>query len=153
MSAQTFSEILELERIFNAPIEKVFSAWTKPEILAKWFGPDGFSVKDLSIDLRTNGHYSITIETPEKKEICHFGQYLKIDRPNTLIFTWELENQECQGSLAQNATTIVELNFFDQRNSTLLKLKHEKLPNKTALNGHRYGWESSLDCLGALFRS
>ncbi len=152
MSAQTFSETLELERIFDAPIDKVFDAWTQPEILSKWFGPESFSVKDLSIDLRANGHYSITIETPDEKKICHFGQYLKIDRPNTLIFTWELENQECQGSHAQKATTIVELNFFNQNNSTLLKLRHEKLPDETALNGHRYGWESSLDCLSALLR-
>lgn len=150
MSAETISETLQLERKFGANVTRVFSAWTEPEVLAKWFGPEGFSVFDAVMECRPGGKYCITIEAPDKTKIKHFGEYLEVDAPNKLIFTWELENQACQGSASQCATTIVELSFIEHEGGTLLKLQHEKLPNKAAIDGHRFGWTSSFESLTQL---
>ena len=150
MSAETFSERLELERLFNAPIERVFDAWTKAEVLSQWFGPGGFEVIEAEIDCRPNGQYSITLLSPEKQTIKHFGEYLEVTRPHKLIFTWYLEDQSCQGSKGHTAMTLVEIDFIQQGEQTLLQLRHEKLPDQTALDGHRFGWESSFVCLDGL---
>lgn len=145
-------ETLELQREFKAPIERVFAAWTQSEVLAQWFGPEGFPVLKAEADCRPHGKYDITIQSPDNKIIRHFGEYLEVDKPNKLIFTWELENQDCQGSADQVCTTLVELTFTSTGQGTLLQLKHEKLPDQTALDGHRFGWSSSFDSLESILR-
>lgn len=150
MSALTFNETLKLEHVFKAPIERVFAAWTNAEMLAQWFGPEHFSVVNVEANCQKNGRYDITFESPDKNLIRHYGVYLEVDKPTTLIFTWEIENQSCQGSVGHKATTIVELNFIPQGQTTLLQLKHEKLPDDVAFNGHRFGWMSSFDSLSTL---
>lgn len=153
MSAISITETLSLQRQFNAPLEKVFDAWTNVHILAQWFGPEGFEVVSASCDCQPKGKYEITIESPDKNQIRHFGEYLEVEKPNLLIFTWELEDQTCQGCDGQLATTLVELNFSANNAGTLLQLKHEKLPSQQALEGHRFGWQASLDSLSHLLES
>ena len=147
MSTAAFTEVLELQREFNAPIERVFSAWTHAEYLAQWFGPEHFSVCHATLDCRPQGKYDIQLESPDKKIIRHYGEYLVVDEPHQLVFTWELEDQACQGSEGQHGNTLVEINFKALGDRTLLLLKHEKLPDQGALDGHRYGWSASLENL------
>ncbi|WP_370978449.1 SRPBCC domain-containing protein [Agaribacterium sp. ZY112] len=148
--AEPITETLEIERLFNASIEKVFDAWTQAKLIAKWFGPEGFHVVESEIDCRPQGKYSITLNSPDNNTIKHFGEYLEVNRPEQLIFTWMLEDQSCSGSKGQNALTVVEITLSTQQQQTLLKLKHEKLPNQAALNGHRFGWTSSFNGLEKL---
>lgn len=150
MSAVAFAEILALEREFDAPIIRVFAAWTEAEMLVQWFGPENFSVVNVDIDCQPQGKYDITIEAPDKSRVRHFGEYIEIDEPNKLVFTWVLEGQTCQGSAGQHATTLVELDFIALGEKTLLKLRHEKLPDQTAYDGHRFGWLGCLDSLSNL---
>ena len=49
---------LTLKRRLNAAPEKVFAAWTDPEKIVKWFGPDPGPVKSAVLDVRTGGHYA-----------------------------------------------------------------------------------------------
>lgn len=153
MSGQNFEETLEIERIFDAPVERVYDAWTKPQMLMQWFGPEGFEVTNTEIDFKLGGRYSITIKSPDDNIIVHFGEYLEIDKPNKLTFTWILKNQSCEGSAGKEAVTLVEINFVEQKNKTLLRLTHEKLPDRTALDGHRFGWQSSLKSLHFLLET
>jgi len=147
MSASTFLETLEISRVMNAPVEKVFDAWTKPELLAMWFGPEGFEVREVEADCKPQGKYNITIVSPDNNVIQHYGEYLDVDKPNRIVFTWVLENQACEGSKGQCATTLVEITFTRQGDQTLLDLRHEKLPDQSALDGHSFGWQSSLASL------
>ena len=142
--------VLTLKRIFHAPIEKVFEAWTKPEVLAHWFGPTGFIVKTADIDLQVGGKYLIVLQPPAGETIKHFGEYVEITSPTRLVFTWTLQNQACQGSTDQFADTLVTLDFKRVGQSTEIQLSHERLPGKDAYSGHKFGWESSFDCLEAL---
>ena len=139
---------LMVKRIFSADIEKVFDAWTKPEFLTHWFGPDGFKVSKSEIELAVGGKYMIEMNSPDNQIIQHFGEYIEISRPNRLIFTWELDDQQCQGSEELKLNTLVTLNLMAiGRNKTELNLLHEKLPTQQAIDGHQFGWSSSLDCL------
>ena len=98
---------LRLQRRFDADIERVFTAWTDPLLLARWFGPPGFSVLDCEADLRVGGRYSIVISDGTGARITHFGEYVDIDPPRRVVFTWVLQNQACGGSVDQHADTLV----------------------------------------------
>ncbi len=143
--------VLILTRIFHAPIEEVFEAWTNAEVLADWFGPVGFRVTTAEIDLRLGGKYLIVLQPPEGEAIKHFGEYVEITPPTKLVFTWVLQNQTCRGSVNQCAETLVTLDFKRLDQSTEIQLSHEHLPNKEAYDGHQFGWTSSFECLDIFF--
>jgi len=137
--------VLTLRRVFNAPIESVFAAWTKAEVLARWFGPVGFTVTASDIDLRKGGAYLIALRSPEGAAIKHFGEYVEVTPPERLVFTWQLENQACGGSNNQYAETLVSIDFNRAGESTEVRLTHEHLPSKEAYDGHEFGWHSTFD--------
>ncbi len=136
---------LTLRWVFNAPIARVFDAWTKAEVLARWFGPVGFTVIASEIDLRKGGKYLISLESPEGMAIKHFGEYVEVTPHERLVFTWLLENQACGGCNNQCAETLVSINFKRVNESTEVQLTHEHLPNKEAYDGHGFGWSSTFD--------
>jgi len=140
-------DILVIKRLFSAPIAQVFDAWTKAEVLAGWFGPEGFIVSHAETNLKIGGTYEINILSPEGNAIKHFGSYVEISRPYKLAFTWMLEDQACNGSKGQCAETLVSIEFKRVEQTTELILTHEKLPSQAAYNGHEFGWNSSFDSL------
>ena len=140
-------DVLVLKRIFSAPVERVFDAWTKAEVLANWFGPEGFSVNHSEVQLHVGGSYDIQICSPDGKHIRHFGDYLEINKPHNLVFTWMLADQDCKGSEGLASETIVSLEFKRIKDTTELTLTHEQLPSKEAYDGHKFGWTSSLNSL------
>jgi uncharacterized protein YndB with AHSA1/START domain len=140
-------DVLVIKRIFSASIDRVFDAWTKAEALAKWFGPEGFSVTRSEIQLYVGGSYDIEICSPDGQHIRHFGDYLEISRPHKLSFTWMLANQACKGGEGLDAETIVSIEFKTVEQATELTLTHEQLPGKEAYDGHKFGWISSLNSL------
>ncbi len=140
-------DVLVLKRIFSAPVERVFDAWTKPEVLANWFGPEGFSVNRSEVQLHVGGRYDIELCSPDGKHIRHFGNYLEISKPHKLAFTWMLVDQACKGSEGLVAETIVSIEFIRIEQTTELTLTHEQLPSKEAYDGHKFGWTSSLNSL------
>lgn len=140
-------DVLVIKRIFSAPIDRVFDAWTKAEVLAKWFGPVGFLVSCSEINLSVGGKYEIEINSPDGKRIRHFGHYVEIKKPHKLAFTWMLEDQSCKGSAGLCAETLVNIEFKCIEQATEITLTHERLPNKEAYDGHQFGWQSSLDSL------
>jgi len=81
---------VRITRRFNAPPERVFDAWLDPEMIGRWmFGP---SVRDeeivlIAVDGGVGGSFSFIVRR-QGEEIDHVGQYLQIDRPRRLAFTW-----------------------------------------------------------------
>lgn len=139
--------VLVLERTFNAPIERVFEAWTNAEVMANWFGPEGFSVSRSEVNLFVGGKYHLEICAPDGNKISHYGEYVEISEPYKLAFTWMLADQSCKGSEGITAQTLVSIEFKRSEQTTLLTLTHEQLPSKEAYDGHQFGWTSSLNAL------
>ena len=78
-------------RKFDAPIELVFDALTKPEHLRHWFAPFTDRVTECSIDLRVGGSYHIVFVTEDGTECSFRGTYLEIERPTRIVDTWLFE--------------------------------------------------------------
>lgn len=139
---------LRLTRVFNAPVHRVYEAWTNAEVIAKWFGPENFKVAHSSIDLKIGGQYRIRLDTGSGVMVEHWGEYVEIVPSSKLVFTWILDNQECAGSIFENANTLVSIEFRDLEGKTEISLLHEKLPSITARDGHEMGWNACLESLG-----
>jgi len=146
-------DVLVVKRIFSASIERVFEAWTKAEVLAKWFGPEGFFVTRSEVSLTVGGKYEIEINSPDGNRIRHFGRYVEISKPYKLAFTWMLEDQSCKGSAGLCTETLVNIEFKCVEQATEITLTHEQLPNKEAYDGHQFGWNSSFDSLATYLRT
>ncbi|MEX1170571.1 MAG: SRPBCC family protein [Chloroflexota bacterium] len=78
-------------RAFDAPRNLVFDAWTKPELLKRWYGPRGWSLLVCKIDLRIGGEFRLVSTRPDGKEIGQRGVYREIVAPTRLVNTewWE----------------------------------------------------------------
>jgi uncharacterized protein YndB with AHSA1/START domain len=138
---------LSLTRDFNAPREKVFQAWTDPEILMQWFGPQGVITESARIDLKVGGKYEYTLKLPDGNIATHQGEYREIDPPNKLVFTGILDGQGCEGSAGLDAETVITIELEDVGSATRLTLTHDFLPTEASKESHAFGWNGSFDCL------
>lgn len=78
---------LVLARIIDAPREKVFRAWTDPELLKQWFCPAPWKVTQAEIDVRTGGSSFIVMQGPDGEEMPLPGVYLEVVPNEKLVFT------------------------------------------------------------------
>ncbi len=69
---------LVMERVFDAPRELVWSAWTEPEQFARWYGPHGFTVPTCEMDFRVGGEYSLVMRAPNGFEMANHGVFKEI---------------------------------------------------------------------------
>jgi uncharacterized protein YndB with AHSA1/START domain len=127
---------VQIERMIPAPIEEVFQAWIDPATMARWFSPVGQAV--VEADVRVGGKFRLTM-VGDGVQIDHEGEYMTIERPRLLAFTWR---SPYTGAIA----TTVRVTFEPHGQATRLILVHERLPDETA-ESHRGGWASILDRL------
>ena len=78
---------LILTRIINAPREKVFKAWTDPELLKQWFAPLPYTTPVAEVDLRPGGANLIVMRDPQGNEMPNRGVYLEVVKNERLVFT------------------------------------------------------------------
>jgi uncharacterized protein YndB with AHSA1/START domain len=78
---------LLLERIVDVPPEFVWTAWTAPEHLKKWFTPVPWQTVDCEIDLRPGGIFRTVMRSPEGEEFPHVGCYLEVIKSERLVWT------------------------------------------------------------------
>jgi uncharacterized protein YndB with AHSA1/START domain len=74
-----------LSRVFDAPRDLVFEAWTDPEGLAQWFGPKGFVTKTQEIDVRVGGRWRFEMRAPNGTCYPNLIEYLEIKKPERLV--------------------------------------------------------------------
>ena len=75
-----------IERVFEAPRELVWRAWTDPEHLVRWWGPDGFATPHCTIDLRVGGRLHLCLRSPEYGQLWAGGVFYEIDPPSRLVY-------------------------------------------------------------------
>jgi uncharacterized protein YndB with AHSA1/START domain len=74
-----------LTRVFDAPRHLVFEAFTKPELLKRWFGPRGFSLVVCEVDFRVGGGFRFVLRGPDGKEMGMRGVYCEIVPPERSV--------------------------------------------------------------------
>lgn len=89
MSTDTFpaDRELVLERILNVPREKVYRAWTDPEVMVKWFAPRPWSTSHAETDVRPGGSSLVVMRDPDGNDYPNRGVYLEVVPNEKLVFT------------------------------------------------------------------
>ena len=143
-SANSKERELVIERVFDAPLEVVFDAWSKPEHLTQWFGPDRFTVPQVNVDFRIGGSYRLCMRSPEGEDHWVWGEYRDIKPSENLVFSWNREDSE--GNIWNS--TVVYLTFADEGGKTRFLLRQTLFPTVEDRNDHSIGWGQCLDRLG-----
>ena len=131
---------VSVRRFLQARRERVFEAWTRPDLMARWFFPGENWSAAISSELRVGGRYEISMRDAEGGKHTQFGQYREIVPVSRLVFTWS-----CPELAVVDSVVTVELIDHGQR--TELVLTHELPPDPKIRRGHEQGWQG---CLGNL---
>ena len=128
----------------NTP-DKVFQAWSKPELMGQWMGPGPVICKNVDINLAVDGEFRIEMESPEGKHTA-YGKYLAIIPNEKLHFTWQWEE-----GVFRNSEVKVE--FTEKNQGTQVQLTHYLLPDNESRNKHSDGWVGCLEKMDQFLKS
>jgi uncharacterized protein YndB with AHSA1/START domain len=147
MSETVTVPALVLRRTYNVPRQRVFDAWTKPEIAAMFLGPGEVKTRDIKMDVRPGGRYSLTMLTPDG-DMNVGGVYRDVRAPERLSMTWRWE----EDNKADEFDTLLTLEFNEVDGGTELVLTHEQLASMESRERHTEGWTAIVDQLSAVMR-
>ena len=134
---------LEIKRFINAPRERVYTAWTDPAELQRWFGPEDVRTIKIDADVRVGGKYRWDLQKQDGEEWSCLGEYRELVPGKKIVFTWKWDDDENWAE--HNSVVTVELS--DRDGGTEVRLVHEKLPSEESRDRHNEGWNSVLDRL------
>ncbi len=136
--------VLRLTRRFDAPRERVFEAWTDPELLRQWWAAmAGWETSSAEVDLRPHGRYRLSMRDPEHgAEYTVGGEYVEVRPPERLVYTWTWagEPQEMHGS----ERTLVTVEFAENADGTDVVLTHSGFADASIRDLHGEGWVGCL---------
>ena len=142
---------LMLTRLINAPREKVYRAWTDPELLKQWFAPLPYTTPVADLDVRPGGANFIVMRGPDGKDMPNRGVYLEVVPNERLVFTdayvkaWEP---------SEKPFMTVILTFEDQDGKTryTARVQHWTVTDREAHEkmGFHQGWGICTEQLAAL---
>jgi uncharacterized protein YndB with AHSA1/START domain len=147
---------LVITRVFDAPRELVWKAWTTPEHLMRWWGPSEFGSPAASVDLRVGGKYLLCMKSATE-EYWNTGEYLEITPPERLVYRDTLSDPQGSpvpgsyyGMEGDNISYMtVTVTFEDLGGRTRMTIRH-RLPESEPLIPLMYaGWNGSFDKLAA----
>jgi uncharacterized protein YndB with AHSA1/START domain len=143
------------ERVYNAPVSKVWKAWTDPQQLKQWWGPDNVTITDCEVELEIDGRFYIVMQATEAMgEFAGTrwpleGRITMLEPESKLVFS---ANAWTEGDI--EATTIQqvqELTFAEENGKTKMNLKVtiKSVGPKAgmAIEGMKYGFSQQFDKL------
>ena len=148
---ETVGNYVRVTRLIRAPRQKVYDAWIDPKVRKQWWcaSPD-MKPGECEIDATVGGSFRVCMVDPGGKGNAAVGEFLELDPPNRLKFTWTWEGNEQFGG-----DTVVTIELFDamfnDEPATELLLTHERLNTPLERSDHTWGWLGCLRSLGKLF--
>jgi uncharacterized protein YndB with AHSA1/START domain len=148
-------EELFITRIIDAPRERVWKAWTEPELMKRWWGPKAFTSPYCKIDLRVGGKFLYCMRSPEGKDYWGTGVYREIVQLERIVYTDSFADEKGNvvpaTQYGMSADTplemLVTVTFEEHEGKTKLTLRHVGIPAGADRDGANVGWSQSLDKL------
>jgi uncharacterized protein YndB with AHSA1/START domain len=142
VAPQSGDLIVELKRVLPAAPSVVFGAFSDPNELAKWWGPQGFTTPSLDFAPRAGATYRIEMQPPDGDSFYLTGEFREVDPPARLAFTFIWVDPD-----ADDVETLVGLSFLDLGRSTEVGLSQGPFKTEARRALHRDGWTDSFDKL------
>lgn len=140
---------IRITRIFDAPRELVWQAWTTPAMLVKWFGCAAFSTESAEADVRVGGSYRVVLRNPDGEDIPIYGRYTAVEPVAHLAFTHQWEKPPVPVNPAHHPT-LVTVDLHEEGQRTRLEFRQTGLATEASRDSHVGGWCDSMDALGRL---
>ena len=138
---------VNIERTFDAPVNKVWQAWVDGEIMKKWSCPNGFEIIEHSGEAKVGSNYSVTMKS-EFYSGTVVGKYLEISKPNKLVMSHCWDNED--GTFT--AETIITVLLEDLRDKTKMNFTQTGFENSKRCDSHHSGWTETFDKLEVLLK-
>ena len=138
----TADRTLVIKRTFDAPRELVWKAWAEVEHAKQWWGPHGFTAPVVELGTRPGDKWRAKMVSPDGKAYWQHGTLREIVPPERLSFTvvWDERPDE---------QMLVTVTFAERGRKTEMVFRQEGFTSVEERDGHRDGWNQSLDRLGA----
>ena len=141
--------VLVITRVFDAPRELVFKAWTDPKHVAHWWGPNGFTNPVCELDVRPGGAILIHMRGPDGVVYPMKSVFHEIVEPERLVFTTSSFEDEDGNPQLEVLNTVT---FAEHNGKTKLTLQARVMKSTpevaVPLAGMEEGWSESLERLG-----
>jgi uncharacterized protein (TIGR02246 family) len=137
---------LEITRVFDAPRELVWKAWTDREQAVRWWGPRGFTLPCYEIDIRPGGRWRVCMRAPDGEAHWAHGVYKEIVENQRLVYTWAWEK-------GRQDEKLVTVKFADLDGKTKVSFHLTGLATAEDRDAHREGWTETLDHLASYLRT
>jgi uncharacterized protein YndB with AHSA1/START domain len=146
---------VRITRVFDAPRDLVFRAWTDPEQLNRWYAPTGCAIRFEKIDVRPGGRFHSCITTPDGHECWCVGEYREVVPPERLVHTMlvadaagtEMEPTAVGMDPDWPRETVLTVTFEDLGGKTRLTLHQTVSEALAKRTGAHPSWLSMLDRL------
>ena len=135
-----------MTRIFDAPRHLVFDAFTKPELLKRWFGPKGWSLVVCEVDLRVGGSWRFVLRGPDGKEMGMRGVYREVQPPERSVHTETFDD-------FPGESTVTAVLVEDRGKTTLtatVRYESQEIRDAVIQSGMEHGAAESYDKLAEL---
>jgi uncharacterized protein YndB with AHSA1/START domain len=133
------TEAVVIRRVIPVPRETIFAAWLDPATLAKFMRPGDVTHTTADVDARVGGTFRVVMEHGHGN-VDHWGEYLTIEPPSLLSFTWISANTNLEPSVVT-----IELHESGSDGTELI-LTHRRLP-PSKMDSHRNGWTKIVEKL------
>jgi uncharacterized protein YndB with AHSA1/START domain len=152
---ESTAEELVITRVFDAPRDLVFKAWTDPAQLMRWWGPKHFTTPVVTVDLRVGGVFHYCMRSPEGQDFWGIGVYREIVSPGLIVYTDSFADAQGKpvppshyGMSADHpAETLVTVTFVEHEGKTELTLRHIIPESSEVRAGAQQGWTEMLERL------
>jgi uncharacterized protein YndB with AHSA1/START domain len=153
--SETSGPTLVIERIFDAPRELVWRAWTEPEHFMMWWGPKDFTAPKIRMDLRVGGTLLWCMQGKDGKEYWTTGVYREIDPPKRLVYTDAFSDENGNRIPASQHglpfdwpdELMVTVTLEEIGGKTKMTLTHTGIPAGEMSEMTQAGWNESFDKL------
>jgi uncharacterized protein YndB with AHSA1/START domain len=135
--------VVRVERVLDAPPERIFAAWTDPAVLRRWFAaePD-WTTPEAETDVRVGGSYRLAMRSGDGAVHTMTGEYLEVDPPHRLVYTWRR-----QPRAGGPAHSVVSVDFIAEGSATRVVLEERGFPDVAERDSHDRGWRGCIDNL------
>jgi uncharacterized protein YndB with AHSA1/START domain len=140
---------VRVSRTFQASRQRVYRAWTDPELLIRWFVDDDGDMRVRTLDLRVGGRYRFE-GTQRGRSWAIEGVFREVRPPERLVYTWAFPDNPEFGEPGETKVTV---EFRERGRETEVTVTHEGFTNAASRAEHEKGWIGCLDRLGSIAAS
>lgn len=129
---------IRIERVLPATIGRVYDAWTRADLLVRWYCPNPRLELKVDADVRPGGAYVVEMGPHVVR-----GTYLEVDPPHRLVFSWKWDGTD-------DDPTRVEVELTEVPDGTRMLLSHTGFATAEDAANHRTGWDPEIERLAAV---